>query len=74
MAEDGSVCVRVSVVGTVMNKVGRVISVTAFEGRSEIGVKEIDSVVSVKTTGFATDADKTVMDTPSRLGERKRFV
>ena len=73
-AEDGSVCVQVLVVGAVANEVGRVISIMAFEGSSEFGVKEIDSVVSAKTTGFAADANETVMFTPSSLGVGKRFV
>ena len=46
----------------------------ASEGRFEFGVKEIVKVVSVKTTGDATDAVETVTDTPSRLGVGKRFV
>ena len=74
VADEGRDWVQVSVVGAVAKEVGKVMSIMAFEGRFEFGVKEIDKVVSVKTTGDATDATETVTDTPSRLGVGKRSV
>ena len=74
VADEGRDWVQVSVVGAVAKEVGKVMSIMASEGRFEFGVKEIDKVVSVKTTGDATDAVETVTDTPSRLGVGKRLV
>ena len=74
VADEGRDWVQVSVVGAVAKEVGKVMSIMASEGRFEFGVKEIVKVVSVKTTGDATDAVETVTDTPSRLGVGKRFV
>eukprot|EP00345_Euplotes_harpa_P015825 CAMPEP_0168353850 /NCGR_PEP_ID=MMETSP0213-20121227/23502_1 /TAXON_ID=151035 /ORGANISM="Euplotes harpa, Strain FSP1.4" /LENGTH=141 /DNA_ID=CAMNT_0008365551 /DNA_START=3393 /DNA_END=3817 /DNA_ORIENTATION=- len=63
-----STAINSAVVGDKANPDGIPISIKAFEGKSEFGLKPIDSFVSAYTTADATVATVTETATPSRSG------